>query len=492
MARDFKAALQQRDALQNIDQTVPGFLPDPSTYMQPTPGGKRRARTFSQTIADATRGIEAGSAPSGGKMDSMGSEPGVNMARPDWRGHYDAAQRTPAPRASLQLATVKRATPSTLYSHRPLLNAAELHAWATAAGIPNLVPPHEMHVTTIYSRQAVDIAPRTDTVIAKRNIAPLGDKGAMVLHFESPELQAQHAQARAAGAGHDFPSFLTHVTLSYDTGGKDFSGLEAPKFPLVFGPEVHKPINENWAEEKGLRKGFDPSEARDNDGKWTDGGGGFGSTSPEKFIQARSASDRAAFLSGHTASELADHRLFVSQDHKVGYALDKDGDLQNLFNNGGPKGAGQKALVDAIKHGATTLDAFDPGLPRLYSKYGFVPVARIPFNEDYAPAGWNYQRDGKPDVVFMAYRGGDRDSIEQRIGTFPEYQPGSAPLVSDYDAGKAAQRSASVGKGAESGGPAVLGQSHRPLWRDRFHQSLEKHSAGIGIRRQFLGGAAKA
>ena len=61
----------------------------------------------------------------------------------------------------------------------------------------------------------------------------------------------------AAGASHDFPGYKPHVTLTYDTGGEDFSGMEAPKFDLVFGPERHEPLNDGWAEQKGLTKALD-------------------------------------------------------------------------------------------------------------------------------------------------------------------------------------------------------------------------------------------
>lgn len=146
---------------------------------------------------------------------------------------------------------------TSLYVHRPLANAGELHAWAAGAGIPNLVPPEEMHATQVYSRQPVTLKPRTDQITARggnRHPSHLGDKGAVVLHFDSGDMQARHAQAMAAGASHDWPQFLTHVTLSYDASGADLDAIKAPDFPLVFGPEVHAPINDSWAKEKGLRK----------------------------------------------------------------------------------------------------------------------------------------------------------------------------------------------------------------------------------------------
>lgn len=90
-----------RDPLQAVDQTVPGFLNDPSTYSQPTPGGKRRARTFSQAIADATRGVDAGM----NRYTKPGSDLSSDPYLPDWRGHLEQPDPNPAPRDSLQLAT---------------------------------------------------------------------------------------------------------------------------------------------------------------------------------------------------------------------------------------------------------------------------------------------------------------------------------------------------------------------------------------------------
>ena len=58
----------------------------------------------------------------------------------------------------------------------------------------------------------------------------------------------------------------------------------------------------------------------------------------------------------------------------------------------------------------------------------------------YAPENWNYERDGRPDVVYMQYEGGDRAQIQEKYKSFggrektaydtelplrPENQPGS-------------------------------------------------------------------
>ncbi len=116
--------------------------------------------------------------------------------------------------------------------------------------------------------------------------------------------------------------------------------------------------------------------------------------------------DRAAYLTPHTAGDYEKmtqdgSRLFLSKDGKVGYVISKQGDLQNLFNNHGPRGAGAAAVASAIGNGARTLDCFGPFLPRLYHQMGFRAFQTLRFADEYAPEGWDYQEFGRPDVVFM-------------------------------------------------------------------------------------------
>jgi hypothetical protein len=87
----------------SVDETVRGFIPDPSTYSQPTPGGKRRARTFSQAIADATRGVDAGMNRFTPQKPDLSSDP----YNPDWRCHYNRADAPPTRRIFLNLATTQ-------------------------------------------------------------------------------------------------------------------------------------------------------------------------------------------------------------------------------------------------------------------------------------------------------------------------------------------------------------------------------------------------
>lgn len=150
---------------------------------------------------------------------------------------------------------------ATLYVSRPLTpgSADRLHDWAVAQGIPNVVPAALLHASQVYSStDAPTLQPLVTLLDVPQNpryLEPLGDKGALVMMFRSPEMQARHKEALAAGATHDFPSFKTHVTLSYDAGGgQDWMMLDAPDFPLQLGPEKFEGNNPDWAVQNGLRK----------------------------------------------------------------------------------------------------------------------------------------------------------------------------------------------------------------------------------------------
>jgi proteasome lid subunit RPN8/RPN11 len=127
---------------------------------------------------------------------------------------------------------------------------------------------------------------------------------------------------------------------------------------------------------------------------------------PSEFVAARDRSERIGYLSPLGPDDLAGYRLFLSEDGTVGFSIDPNGDIQNVFNNGGPKRiGGAEAMREAIRAGGRTLDCFDGFLVRLYTQWGFVQVGRMRFNRELAPPGWNFERDGEPDVVFMAWAG---------------------------------------------------------------------------------------
>ncbi len=92
------------------------------------------------------------------------------------------------------------------------------------------------------------------------------------------------------------------------------------------------------------------------------------------------------------------NKLYRSGD--AGAAVTADGDLVSVYSV--PGGVGNiDAVLREASQDAKTLDAFDIGgfLPNLYNRYGFRVVARVPFNREYAPPGWDFDAAGEPDVV---------------------------------------------------------------------------------------------
>jgi HK97 family phage prohead protease len=149
------------------------------------------------------------------------------------------------------LAQLTAAEGKTLYVKRPVLNGAEIRAWAKEAGFPQTLPPEEMHVTLAFSKAKLDwslLTAATDQVAVSggaRSIMPLGDKGAVVLRIESEALSARWAEFREAGASWDWDGYKPHVTLTY-AGGVDPSAMQAFGGDILLGPEVFAEVKQDW------------------------------------------------------------------------------------------------------------------------------------------------------------------------------------------------------------------------------------------------------
>jgi hypothetical protein len=151
--------------------------------------------------------------------------------------------------------------------------------------------------------------------------------------------------------------------------------------------------------------------------------------------------DMTSAMSGHTygaqveiksAEELASARLFRTENGS-GFALKPDGDIVAVFQSGNETGSVGYAMIQAaVQAGGRKLDAFDTFLPGIYETAGFRPVARLPWNDEFAPDNWDKEtfknfNNGEPDVVFFVYD--------------PNYFGGATdvPKFTDYDDAVAAQ-----------------------------------------------------
>ncbi|MGH3890742.1 MAG: hypothetical protein ACRDTW_04130 [Rhodococcus qingshengii] len=152
----------------------------------------------------------------------------------------------------------------------------------------------------------------------------------------------------------------------------------------------------------------------------------------EQMLELTRKNPHAASVHVYDEAEYRQMRLLVTDDGKAGVAL-KDDEIVSAFAHkdcAHPRSV-QSMLRQATRLGGHRLDCFDTVLPKLYADAGFVPVARLAWNNDYAPDGWDYQQfdtfnGGRPDVVFMAY---DPDHVGGM------YTPGAGEYVDDYDIG---------------------------------------------------------
>jgi hypothetical protein len=129
--------------------------------------------------------------------------------------------------------------------------------------IPNPVDDSDLHATVVYSKVFVGASPlgklkptwktnfteydifRTSPKLTEQQ----GDtKNCLVMKFDCPELHERHHYLRNHhGATHDYPSFIPHMTLSYDVGDFDHNILPEYDGTHEFHEEYSEPLNSNWA-----------------------------------------------------------------------------------------------------------------------------------------------------------------------------------------------------------------------------------------------------
>jgi uncharacterized protein len=174
---------------------------------------------------------------------------------------------------------------------------------------------------------------------------------------------------------------------------------------------------------------------------------------PEQFVAARDKSTRSQFLSAHPAEELANHKLILNPQGTVGISVDPKGDVQNVFNNGGPKGGAAKAIVAAIEAGGNTLDCYEGHLSEYYHQFGFEEDSRMKFNREFAPEGWDFDKYGEPDIIFMSHRGYlNGETPQDALKRAADKSQWEAPTTTtnygdDWDAAKEQSRTNAAGAG---------------------------------------------
>lgn len=132
--------------------------------------------------------------------------------------------------------------------------------------------------------------------------------------------------------------------------------------------------------------------------------------------------------------DYTDINLYLSEDGQSGFGIKPNGDIVSVFSNNKAEGGRSAYMLEmAISQGGRQLDCFDVYLVEIYEAHGFKPVAKMKWDDEYIPEGWNKDNfkdynNGEPDVVFMVYD--PNNDIEKK------HKDREIPYIVDYDDGE--------------------------------------------------------
>lgn len=139
---------------------------------------------------------------------------------------------------------------------------------------------------------------------------------------------------------------------------------------------------------------------------------------------AKASNHHGAYVDAQSVEQLTEKgaKLIVSEDGLAGAAVATTGkEKGNIFAvfkdaKSTARGASAELLIQAIAEGGNKLDCYAGKLAAMYAKIGMEPVARVAFNEEFMPDGWNTARDDHPDIIFWKHNGDSADTVAQKYG----------------------------------------------------------------------------
>ena len=186
------------------------------------------------------------------------ASPDLSVSVLNQGGKLNPEQAEAPPRRRKRRKLRRKGEPATLYVSRRLTKdcAKRFIAWAKSQGFESCTPAEDMHATICYSRDPIDwdgVDPQDSTdglkvSAGKRTVEQLGDKGGVVLYFESPDLTKRWQQFRDSGASWDYEDYHPHVTISYNAKGLNTTKVGPFSEPLEFGPEQWEPLDTDWSD----------------------------------------------------------------------------------------------------------------------------------------------------------------------------------------------------------------------------------------------------
>ena len=150
---------------------------------------------------------------------------------------------------------------------------------------------------------------------------------------------------------------------------------------------------------------------------------------------ARTAdADHGWAVTPQTAEDLQGKRTFMDEGGTIGFALTDDGDIEAVFKNkqlNHTRFAMDGVMPQAIAAGGVKLDCYGEALVNFYERYGFTPVARVEFNEQYANDGWDASK-GTPYIYFMVHNGDSAETVAANIGKYPHMERSQLESLPTY------------------------------------------------------------
>jgi hypothetical protein len=119
---------------------------------------------------------------------------------------------------------------------------------------------------------------------------------------------------------------------------------------------------------------------------------------PKEFIEQRNKLhlDLQCYLTLYKPDEYLkkNTKLYLSEDRQCGFSIDPDGQLISVFSL--ERARGSAIVKESIVRGAKHLSCLGEKLKKLYGAVGFMVVRQLPWDDKYAPPGWNKKRFGEP------------------------------------------------------------------------------------------------
>lgn len=251
-----------------------------------------------------------------------------------------------------------------------------------------------------------------DMAAAGQN-APVARKGETWYHNTIPNTRDVPGGEINEGRTEEGAGRYSAVRQAAGSGGE--RTISESEYPNNEGPEVSKSRLDgrgNHRVDEGVRNSVSPEE-------------------PFNIIErVRKGSKHGAAVDNHDLDFYRDEATsFVSEDGEATISVKKDGDIVAFGktpNSKDPETAA-KLMYTALQNGGAKLDCYGERLAEMYQRrYGFTPVAKVKYNEEYADADMRRYvqevRGGNPPDIYVMMKNGDGIDTIRKTGEDSGYE----------------------------------------------------------------------